>query len=387
VRRPLIIVASLGSNRGPSHFVIGAIESQTDARAVVLVAPEGYLESEARSRGVRFAAITGPQRSFAARLSSSARAVLKISSAARDFNAAPLNESPAILANSAGAALRSVVAARRHGLPLLVVLHREYMDVSEVVRLRLLGALVRDLRLFAVSPFVQGLAYGSGASGDRIVRLMPNMVSEGFLELGRARLATPTPPSSMHRMLYVGSNSRRKGFDILLSTLEVLAARGVPLAVDLAGPVHDGLDDESLARLTAIREKMPVRFLGRLDSICGALSGATIAFVPAPIESFGRPVLEAAAAGVPVVCSDNPGHTTILRDGLTAWMFDVGRPDRAADAVENVINDPVGARIRTEAAYALAATFGTQPFGSRLDAYLAEPPPRGSSGRRWKRGG
>jgi phosphatidylinositol alpha-mannosyltransferase len=100
------------------------------------------------------------------------------------------------------------------------------------------------------------------------------------------------------RILFVGRREPRKGLPVLLDAFSRL---GDGAALDLVGPegrfgpgvtVHGRCDDETRAEL-----------LSRASVLCApSLEG----------ESFGVVLLEAMAAGLPVVASDLPGYRAVL---------------------------------------------------------------------------
>lgn len=123
-------------------------------------------------------------------------------------------------------------------------------------------------------------------------------------------------------VLAIGTIEPRKGFDLLVRATERLR---VPL-------VHIGPQGWGGVDLTAPH----VRLLGRVDdeTLASVLAGATVLAAPSLAEGFGLPLLEAMAAGVPVVHSDDPalvevagGVGTVVRRGdlasLTEGLRDV----------------------------------------------------------------
>src|SRR6478609_3759810 len=106
--------------------------------------------------------------------------------------------------------------------------------------------------------------------------------------------------------LSVATLEPRKGLDVLIDALALPAAGDATLAI--AGqPGWGGVDLVSLAGAAGIAPER-LRLLGRLhdEDLASAMQGATALVAPSRSEGFGLPVLEAFAAGVPVICSDAP---------------------------------------------------------------------------------
>jgi glycosyltransferase involved in cell wall biosynthesis len=152
-------------------------------------------------------------------------------------------------------------------------------------------------------------------------------------------------------LLTVATLEPRKGLDVLLAALAAPGAPDLPLLC-VGQPGWGGLDLEAMsARLPPGR----VRALGRVPDadLAVLLDRATALVVPSRAEGFGLPVLEAMAAGTPVVTSDAaalvevgggaarvsplepPALAAALREvtgdsGLRARMADAGRVRAAA---------------------------------------------------------
>ncbi|HYH46766.1 MAG TPA: glycosyltransferase family 4 protein, partial [Thermoanaerobaculia bacterium] len=94
-----------------------------------------------------------------------------------------------------------------------------------------------------------------------------------------------------------------------------------------------------------------VQFLGRCDAgrIRRLLGGAAALVVPSTYEGMPLVVLEAMAAGVPVVASRVSGIPEVVVDGETGWLVPKEDPAALAGALAEVLADASEARRRGEA--------------------------------------
>jgi len=147
--------------------------------------------------------------------------------------------------------------------------------------------------------------------------------------------------------LFVGRLRIRKGVEVLFEAL-----RSLPEArLLIAG------DGEHRAALVAkvgelgLSGSGAVSFLGRCGAprVAGLLSGAAALVVPSTYEGMPLVVLEAMAAGVPVVASRVSGIPEVVVDGETGWLVPAEDPGALAAALAAVRADPVEAKRRGEA--------------------------------------
>jgi glycosyltransferase involved in cell wall biosynthesis len=172
-------------------------------------------------------------------------------------------------------------------------------------------------------------------------RVPVHVVGHGVTELA----ADGTVPDLPERyVLAVGTIEPRKGIDVLIDAMSRFD--GPPLL--LAGqPGWGGVDPSGRA----------VRLLGRVsDTELGALlRGASVLAVPSLAEGFGLPLLEAMAAGVPVVHSDAPALVEVAGGaGITVPRGDAGA---LADALREVLGSPARAAELASAGRTRATAF------------------------------
>jgi phosphatidylinositol alpha-mannosyltransferase len=120
----------------------------------------------------------------------------------------------------------------------------------------------------------------------------------------------PVTPQRPLRVLFVGRfGEPRKGLSALLDAVALLRGQGRPVEVDVAG---EGAADRFLRRA----DRLGARFLGRVsDARLAELYRRADVFCAPSLggESFGMVLVEAMAAGCPVVASDLPGYAEAAR--------------------------------------------------------------------------
>jgi UDP-glucose:(heptosyl)LPS alpha-1,3-glucosyltransferase len=229
--------------------------------------------------------------------------------------------------------------------------HRRVLGVSR----RVADEVVRD---YGVAPERVQVIY----NGVDLERFHPRHRLDAGPRL-RAALGLGTQPVCVA----IGTGFVRKGFDLLLATWRDEAPAGATLV--LVG------GDERLAhyrRLAADRSLAgTVHVLGPRDDVATVLAAADVLCLPARQEAFGNVVLEAAAAGVPVVTSAAVGAAELLDGPLRDLVVADPTDTRALGAAIARALAP-GWEARSAAARELAED---HPWGRHLDeleAFLGE---------------
>jgi len=139
------------------------------------------------------------------------------------------------------------------------------------------------------------------------------------------------------RLLFLGrAGERRKGLDVLLAALPALRRAHPDLEVLVAGPGPRSLPPG--CRSLGLVDEEHKRALLRSADVFVAPHTAR--------ESFGIVVLEAMAAGVPVVASDLPPFVDLLGGAHdpAGWLFRRGDPDALATTVSAALREGRGRR-------------------------------------------
>jgi glycosyltransferase involved in cell wall biosynthesis len=161
---------------------------------------------------------------------------------------------------------------------------------------------------------------------------------------GTATLAAD-PDITPLRVVAVGRMVPKKGFDVLVEAVADLTARGVELELVVAG--EDGPDAATIRRLVAERCPDAVQFTGPLSQ-CELLAlyrGADVFALACRVDADGdrdgipNVMVEAMAAGLPVVSTAVSGIPELVRDGENGLLVPPEDPGALASALLRLATD------------------------------------------------
>jgi glycosyltransferase involved in cell wall biosynthesis len=272
-------------------------------------------------------------------------------------------------------------AAERAGVPYLVA--PRGMLVEELLRRR--GRLRKRLWLRLVERRTLARAAGlhatsalEAAEARRLrlplppIHLVANGVEDQDWDPRREAELGPAVRAALARrplLLFLGRLSWKKGLDRLVAALADVP--GAVLAIA-------GNDDEGYrARLE--RQAAAAGVAGRivhLGPVHGAdkaalLHGADLLVLPSYSENFGNVVLEAMAAGLPVVVTPEVGLAAVVREH-GAGMVVEGDPPRLAAALRCLLAGEEVRRAMGRRGAAAAARFGWPSLAARMEEVYAE---------------
>ncbi len=172
-------------------------------------------------------------------------------------------------------------------------------------------------------------------------------------------------------ILFIGRVEPRKNLPGLIAAYNLLRKRYPEVDRPLVIVGAPGwLYDDFLAALAASPFRTDIRWLrGLSDAEVAALLGrAGVLVYPSFYEGFGLPVLEAMAAGVPVVTSNRASLPEVAGDA--AWLVDPEDPAAIAEAVYAALTDPAARARAIAAGRERAATFTWEAAArTQLDVY------------------
>jgi glycosyltransferase involved in cell wall biosynthesis len=171
-------------------------------------------------------------------------------------------------------------------------------------------------------------------------------------------------------VLAVGTIEPRKGIDTLLAALAAPNAPDLPVVL-VGQPGWGRVEPAALARQFGL-DPARVHMLGRINDrdLAVVLHCAAVLAAPSLAEGFGLPVLEAMAAGVPVVHSDAPALVEVA--GGAGVVVQRNDPAALAAALRAVLSDPGKAQAMIAAGRCRAEQFSWHRTARRVWAVHLE---------------
>ncbi|HZZ43694.1 MAG TPA: glycosyltransferase family 4 protein [Tepidisphaeraceae bacterium] len=154
---------------------------------------------------------------------------------------------------------------------------------------------------------------------DKLI-VIPNAVDLPILS------PTPRPPGP-HRIVFIGRLDPIKRIPDLIASLDHLPP-DTELHLYGEGPERANITPSPRVILH-----------GSIPSPAPALANADVLVLPSAAEGFGLVLIEAMAAGVPVVATDVPGIRDVVRHNHTGLLVPVASPPALAAAIQRLRTD------------------------------------------------
>ncbi len=226
--------------------------------------------------------------------------------------------------------------ARLAGIPVVIGSMRQLGD-------RLSPAQTRALA-WALRWFPDRIVCNSRAAAARLIELgiparkpvvIPNALPDECF--ATASPALPRAAKTLRIGLVARMNEKVKNHPALLRATAVLREEFPEMEVILAG---DGQLRPDLEKMTVdLGIAGNVRFLGERRDIPAVLASLDISVLVSLSESMPNAILEAMAAGLPVVSTRVGGSPEVVRQGETGFLVDSGNDTQLVDALRTLLRD------------------------------------------------
>ncbi|MGN1014582.1 MAG: glycosyltransferase family 4 protein [Butyricicoccus sp.] len=144
----------------------------------------------------------------------------------------------------------------------------------------------------------------------------------------------PYPENEIVHFLYLGRIMREKGIDELFSAVKRLRNDGERFVLDLVGFFEDSYKEQ----VEQLERQNIVCFHGFQEDPRPFYAAADCVVLPSYHEGMSNVLLEAAAAGRPLITSDIPGCREAVNDGISGFLVEVKNSDQLYEAMKRILH-------------------------------------------------
>lgn len=255
------------------------------------------------------------------------------------------------------------------GKPQIVHLHYtpgSYLGRIPLQRLRDCG------RVVPVSDYIRKLVIEHGAPAERVKTVLNSIVPTAADAFARERVRHELGLSAEHRV--IGHVARLDEYKGQRETIEAFAtfARDLPQArLVLVGGGSFREELERIAQQLGVTDR--VVFAGVRKDVRACLASFDVFAHPSYADPCPLAVLEAQAAGLPVVAFRDGGIPEIVEHGQTALLSRAGEVEGLAESLRKTVADPeLASRMGAAGAERMKNHFNTTVAGQRFGVVVRE---------------
>lgn len=353
VRERVLHICSDTNIGGAGRYVMTLLAQPriSECYEVAVACPEGDLAAALRRAGIPVFLYPGADRSF------SWQALTSLSKLTSHWRPRIAHTHGSLAGRVAAALTGARVIYTKHGLA---------GESERSVQVRTPGAVLKRAsawlfadRTVAVSQAVKRALVAGGADPAKVV------VIPGGVDLSTYADAGPLVPGVLGT---VGRLEREKGLDVLVAAMAQLSGEARLL---IGG---DGLQRQALeTQVKSLQLDDLVSLTGFVPDVAAFLSRIGLFVLASRTEGLGLVVVEAMAAGRPVVATRVGGVPEVVADGETGILVPPEDPAALAAAIRRVLGDPaLAARMGQAGRERVRQHFSAERMAEQTAALYAE---------------
>ena len=272
-------------------------------------------------------------------------------------------------------------AAGTHGV-VSAVTGLGYVFIGNDFKAKILRPIVRQLLRFVIAGRNRRLILQN--PDDRQIFLKAGLIKNEHIRLiaGSGVDTQRFQPSTKHvllaqscaRVVFAARLLWDKGVSEFMEAAQQLYSQGIKAEFVIAGDPDPG-NPASIPEETLIKwGELPfITMLGHVTDMAALLESADIMVLPSYREGLPRSLIEAAAAGLPIVTTDVPGCRETVENGVNGYLTPVRDSSALAVALKKILENPVLAKQMGVAGRAKAlAEFDERLVFTKTEAVYSE---------------
>jgi glycosyltransferase involved in cell wall biosynthesis len=171
---------------------------------------------------------------------------------------------------------------------------------------------------------------------EKKIFVLPNCID--YQKYNNAMIRESIPNNKELVIGTVGRLEREKGLNYLLLAMKIILSRFPSIKLDIIG---DGSAQAELKNLSIkLHISNSVNFFGKFVDVIPFYNKMDIFVLPSILEGFGIVLLEAMAAGIPIVATNVDGIREVVENMQTGLLVPSKNPEALADAITKLIESP-----------------------------------------------
>jgi alpha-maltose-1-phosphate synthase len=290
------------------------------------------------------------------------------------------------------------LAARKRRVPLVVTIHGGFLDLPDNVRNsfrkscahgwewgKMFGLLLRSRRLLQHADAILTCNPREAARlreqfPDKRIIVQPHGVPMNFYHKDcREQAQAAFPQIREHELLLcVGRIDSVKNQRWLVEEAPAVFQRHPNTLLVFAGAITDeNYGDALRGRIRELGLENRILLTGGLPPgdarLIGLFQSARVVLLPSVSETFGLVILEAWAAGAPVIASRTSGASALIHEGHNGWLFGHGDSRAFQNAVDAALRHPnLATQFAAEGRRLVGAEYDTGALAERMKNLYAQ---------------
>jgi glycosyltransferase involved in cell wall biosynthesis len=225
-------------------------------------------------------------------------------------------------------------------------------------------------------PQVDGIVYVSNSVRNALLAWLPEAISVPSAVI--SNFVTPAPPAPLQEvrgdLVSIGALRPLKNHKFLLEVLAEAKRAGRSMTLDVFG---DGPYRKELSQLTrSLGLEQQIRWLGFRPDARNVLSGYKIYVHSSHSEAMPLAIIEAMAAGLPIIAGDVGGITELGDNGVGVRFWPLDDPVKAAAILMDLLDcEPARLKAASAAAARFYQGFDANILGAQLLSFLESGTP------------
>lgn len=337
MRERILFVTNSGRLDGGSRDLISLLRrlSSDGIEPVVVLAEAGLFGAEVEKLGVKTVRISQPAWLGCGTMDSWLYSMRLLPKAVEEIRSVIRKENISGVVTNASVIPAGALAAAIEGVPHLWIA-REFVGQGGMVG-PLDATLVHGC-MGALSARVVCVSEALATAVAKTINLEKVAVVHSGIDTGW--FARCAPDHDNHVIVSVGTTTPEKGLDDLVEAACILAEDNLSFTVRVVGDFDLLSYKEKVEkRLLSLGIQQHFQFINFQKDIRPCLDRAAVACMPSHAEGMGMTIVEAMAAGLPVVATDCGGPRDLIDHDQTGLLVPVGSPDTLAGALRRILAD------------------------------------------------